>query len=266
MYARRLTREELIEGGITEVTITGRVFKKGEEVTPSIDDQGYFVFSIYDRDEDGNKIKIPKKNTTYKSQYTYKMRTIGLHRLMWAWHYGEVPGGMVVDHISNKHNHIEDYYLDNLQLMTPGENLAKERDNWHQYELKCKLNKPRSFYEQKLEGYILAWEQAKKDGDSKAAHHLRGNVSQTRARLRYYDNHIEEYLKNPPKKVLGPHPCHARAAKRRELQSNVDKTRLMYMQLKEVYGKDDEYVKQVWGEWKLAIAMLQSFKAENKRA
>ena len=269
MYARKLTKEELMEHGITEVTTTGRVFKGDEEWFPTIDNQGYFMYRIYDKDENGNKIKILKSADAKDYEYTYKHRAIGLHRLMWAWHYGECPEGMVVDHKNNKHEHIEDYYLNNLQLLTPSENIAKERDNWHVWELKCNLSKPRSHFEQKLEGYTLAYEQAKKDKDAKAAHALRSNISQTRARLRYYDNHIDEYkagLVAKEKKKAYEHECHARAAKRKELQHNIDRTRLMYLQLRDAYGKDDEYVKQVWGEWKLAIAMLHGFKEECKQA
>lgn len=269
MYARKLTKEELMDYGINEVTTTGRVFRNGEEVKPTIDDQGYFMFRIYDKDENGNKIKIPKKNTTLKSQYSYKMRAIGLHRLMWAWHYGECPEGMVCDHINNKHAHIEDYYLSNLQLLTPGENIAKERDNWHVSELKCNLSKPRSHFENKLEGFTLAYEDAKKNKDAEGAHKLRSAICQTRARLRYYDNHIDEYrakIEAAEKKKKTANDCHARAEKRRALQYEVDRARLMYLQLKDAYGEDDPIVYQYWGEWKLAIARLHGFKEEYKRA
>lgn len=269
MYARKLTKEELMDYGINEVTTTGRVFRNGEEVKPTIDDQGYFMFRIYDKDENGNKIKIPKKNTTLKSQYSYKMRAIGLHRLMWAWHYGECPEGMVCDHINNKHAHIEDYYLSNLQLLTPGENIAKERDNWHVSELKCNLSKPRSHFENKLEGFTLAYEDAKKNKDAEGAHKLRSAICQTRARLRYYDNHIDEYkakIEAAEKKKKTANDCHARAEKRRALQYEVDRARLMYLQLKDAYGEDDPIVYQYWGEWKLAIARLHGFKEECKRA
>ena len=231
MYARKLTKDELLEFGITEVTTTGRVFKNGEEVNYTIDNQGYFMYRIYDKDEDGNKIKIRKSVDAKDYEYTYKYRAIGLHRIMWAWHYGEVPEGMIVDHKNNSHTHIEDYYLSNLQLLTPGENIAKERDNWHVSELKCNLNKPRSHFEKKLEGYTLAYEQAKKDKDAKAAHSLRSNIAQVRARLRYYDRHIDEYLKEKKAKKPSEHECHARAEKRRELQANIDSSRKFYQEM-----------------------------------
>ena len=82
MYARKLTKDELMEFGITDVTTTGRVFKNGKEVHYVIDNQGYFMYRIYDKDENGNRIKIMKPDATKDYHYTYKYRAIGLHRLM----------------------------------------------------------------------------------------------------------------------------------------------------------------------------------------
>lgn len=263
MYAKKLTKEDLKLYGITEVTKDCRVFVNGVEKTLTINSNGYIVLNTYALDENGQRIKLPDKRPGYT--YIYKARTLGLHRIMWAWHYGEVPEGMIVDHKNNSHTHIEDYYLSNLQLLTPGENLAKERDNWHVSELKCNLNKPRSHYENKLEGYKLAYEQAKKDKDAKAAHRLRCNISQTSARLRYYDSHIDEYLKEKQTTKPSEHECHARAEKRRELQANVDSARKFYKEVLAAYGKDDPIVTKYYYEWKMAIAMLNGFKEETKR-
>lgn len=95
---------------------------------------------------------------------------------------------MVVDHENNDKS---DNCLFNLQLLTPGENIYKNRE-CNIYELKCNLNRPRSFYEDKLTNFISKHIQAKLDKDADLAHKLRGNISATRARLRYYDHHIEE--------------------------------------------------------------------------
>ena len=120
-----------------------------------------------------------------------KLRTIGLHRAMWAWFHGDVPEGMVVDHINNKHSRIEDYHLDNLQLLTPKENLAKEREESTR-QVKCRLDRPRTYYEEKLTKYEALHEEAKANKNAYEAHKQRGNLAQTRARLRYYDSHREE--------------------------------------------------------------------------
>lgn len=199
-YARKLTKADLMADGITEITKEGRIFKGDKEIFPHwIISKGtgdYLAITVCERDSDGNFIKVPTKRifkgrTKETDTYVYKLRTIGLHRAMWAWHYGEVPEGYVVDHINNQHGRIEDYLLDNLQLLTPKQNLAKDREDSTR-ELKCNLSKPRSFYEDKLAKYEALYEEAKANKDADGAHHLRTNLAQTRARLRYYDSHIEE--------------------------------------------------------------------------
>jgi hypothetical protein len=76
-------------------------------------------------------------------------------------------------------------------MFTPKENINKERPE-STTQLKCKLDKPRSYYEDKLAKYEALYEEAKANHDAKAAHHLRSNIAQTRARLRYYDAHNKE--------------------------------------------------------------------------
>ena len=187
-YGRKLTKEELQNAGITEITEEGRVFRGEVELIPFPNGkQNYLVINIYDRDNNGNLIKIKRQKT---SGYTYKTRTLGLHRVIWAWMYGEVPEGMIVDHKNNKHSTLEDYTLDNLQLLTPAENLNKEHPDWHTTELKCKMTNPRSYYEDKLEKYLTAYNN---ETDKDKKHYLGTNISKTRARLRYWDSHKEEY-------------------------------------------------------------------------
>lgn len=196
MYAERLTKEELIANGINEITTDGRVFRTGLEVQPYVNSNGYLVLNLYDRDSEGNYIKIPLKRKApgcknLINTYRFKSKTVGLHRAMWAWFHGEVPQGYVVDHINNKHDSIEDYHLENLQLLTPKENLAKERPESNK-QTKCKLSRPREYYETKLNQYLEAYELAKINKQPELAHKLRANIANTRARLRYYDSHIDE--------------------------------------------------------------------------
>ena len=207
-YAKNLTKADLIAEGITEITKEGRIFKGDKEIfphwIPNKSTGDYLGISILERDSEGHLIK--GKDRVYKytckdgtvSEYTGwtgKLRTIGLHRAMWAWFYNEVPEGMVVDHINNKHSQIEDYYLDNLQLLTPKQNLAKERI-CNVKEIPCKLDRPRSYYEDKLAKYEALYEEAKKNHDKEAAHKQRANIAQTRARLRYWDSHKNEIENN----------------------------------------------------------------------
>ena len=56
---------------------------------------------------------------------TKQMKSLSLARVVYAWHYG-VPEGMDVDHIDNNpHNNA----LDNLQLLTRKENIAKRYED-----------------------------------------------------------------------------------------------------------------------------------------
>lgn len=195
-YASKLTKQDLINSGITLITEDGYVFRNDKQVIPTVNKQGYLMLYIYDLDEDGNKIKIPvtrkfKGRSKLTDTYVYKQRTVGLHRAMWAWTYGAVEEGYVVDHKNNKHKSIEDYTLDNLQLLTQAENLAKERGESNK-QLKCKLNKPLSFYENKLNMYLEQYEQAKKDHNADLCHKLRANVANMKAKIRYYKDNIDE--------------------------------------------------------------------------
>lgn len=204
-YAKRLTKERLIQEGFTEITKEGRLFKGEREVFPHWNGKEgnpnrYLCICISQRDSEGHLIrgndrvyKYTTKDGTTKEYVSWNAKTesVGLHRVIWAWLHGEVPDGMVVDHRNNKHSRIEDYHLDNLQLLTPRENTVKERI-CNIKEIPCKLDRPRSYYEDKLKTYEELYEEAKENHDAKEAHKLRTNISQVRARLRYYDNHTKE--------------------------------------------------------------------------
>lgn len=204
-YAKKLTKERLIQEGFTEITKEGRLFKGEREVFPHWNGKEgnpnrYLCIMAYQRDSEGHLIKGRDRLIKYtrkdgsigeSKNWLAKQETFGLHRVMWAWFYGEVPEGYVVDHINNQHSRIEDYHLDNLQLLTPKENITKERI-CNVREIPCKLDRPRSYYEDKLAKYEALHEEAKANKDADKAHHLRTNIAQTRARLRYYDNHRKE--------------------------------------------------------------------------
>lgn len=206
LYASKLTKEDLIRDGITNITKDGHIFKGDKEVFPNWipSKRPYLGIMLYERDAEGHLIKGGDRIYKYKKadgsigetvRWQAKPRTFGLHRIMWAWHYGEVPEGMVVDHIDNKHETLYDYRLDNLQLLSPKENLAKEKTDSDTRFLKCKMTKPRSFYEKNLLRYEEEYEKAKKEHNAEDAHRCRSSISNARARLRYWDSHKEEYEK-----------------------------------------------------------------------
>lgn len=137
-YAKRLTKDDLIKMGIKDIYFNPYdlqyhvVNKKDKEVSLYQNHQRYIYFVILDIDDEGQYIKKPlkRKFKGYKKiydTYIYKPATIYLHRAIYAWFKGEVPEGMVVDHIDNKHETHYDNRPENLQLLTPSENLAKDR-------------------------------------------------------------------------------------------------------------------------------------------
>ena len=173
MYNSRLTKQDLIDYGVDEITEEGYVYRNGKLVPLSRNNRGYLTFTAY-------------KGSDYK--------TVTLSRAIWAWFKGEVPEGMVVDHVNNSHRHIQDYRLENLQCITQKANVNKDKPR-EAKPLKCNMRKPRSFYEERLNKYEGLYESAKAKGDQEACHSLRAYVSQFRARLKYWDSHVKEFAK-----------------------------------------------------------------------
>ena len=268
-YASRLTKEMLIANGIELITEDGVVIKNGKQFIPFQDKDGYLKIYIYELDEDGNKIKIPvtrkfkgcKKPT---NTYNYKVRTIGLHRAMWAWLYGVVEEGKIVDHKSNKHTSIEDYNINNLQVISQRENTIKDRKA-STYEIKCKLDRPLSYYEDKLAYYEGLYQKAMKEHNQEEANKQRSNTFNQRARIRYWLSHKEEaealiakkqaYLENK----LDRNIYHAKAAVIRLLKENISKRRAEYNNALETNGSKHEATLSLKAEWKRARKELNDF-------
>ena len=158
-YASELTKEELIKAGVWAVDLENcRVYGRNKELTPVINRQGYLIINTYDLDENGERIKIALKRQFKGCKkptetYIYKTRQISLNRLLWAWKYGKVKAGYVIDHINNKHENLEDYRLENLQEITPAQNLAKERKE-SDFMVKPAKNKTIEDYSAELYYYI----------------------------------------------------------------------------------------------------------------
>ena len=197
-YASELTKEELIKAGVVAVDLNNcRVYGVQSELSPTINAQGYFMINICEVDEDGNKIKLPYKRQ-YKgckhitNTYRYKTKTISLNRLLWAWKYGKVKAGYVIDHINNKHENLEDYKLDNLQEITPAQNLTKEKEI-STYMLRPAKRKSIEYYEEKLYKYLKEYEEAKKAHQAERAHKLRSNISQQKAKIIWIQKHGIEF-------------------------------------------------------------------------
>lgn len=191
MYCEKLTKEYLIKNGITAVDFeTGKVFGVNGERTYSINNGGYFVLPLYVLDDNGNKIKVPirrrfKGCKKLSDSYTYKQKTFGLHRIIWAWKYGEVPEGYVIDHKNNKHSELEDYRLDNLQCITPAQNLAKEKPESNRM---VKTNNSLEYCEEQLNICLDMYDKAKFEHNAEKAHKYRSLISYYKAQIRYILN------------------------------------------------------------------------------
>lgn len=187
-YGTQLTRDYLEYLGITEVSKDGTKVMKGDQELTQYECGGYRTVSLYDP---AKRQLIPKEDRTTTTGQLH----LGVHRIVYTWYNRIIPNGMVIDH---RNNNKFDNRLENLQLLTPGENVWKDRE-CDIKELKCKMNKPRNFYEEKLSKYEAFYEKAKANHDARACHRLRCNISQTRARLRYWDAHKNEYQEGPIK-------------------------------------------------------------------
>lgn len=186
-YAKTLTRDYLEYLGITYVSEDGTKIMKGDKEVSIHTDGKYNLITLYDP---ALRKAIPlEKRTNASGQLV-----IGVHRIVYTWYNRIIPHGFVCDHINN--NKL-DNRLENLQLLTPQENVNKTKVNSTK-EIKCQMTKSRSFYEEKLAKYEALYESAKDNRDADKAHQLRCNISQCKARLRYWDSHKtehDEYIK-----------------------------------------------------------------------
>ena len=264
IYARALTKDYLVKHGVKEITedckvifYNGRVLSKEEDFTKNT--QGYLTFTVLDLDENGNRIKRPvKRRSKYTEKiyntYIYKVRTICLHRAMWAWFNNEVPEGLVIDHISNKHYTLADNKLENLQLLTPRANLVKERNNIDIRELKCKMTLPLSYYEEKLITFISKYNDSK---DQEEKHLLRAHMSNYRARIRYWKSHEEEYIKAEETKAIEANALKTQKARTKELKQY---KKIIY-EARELYKQDPSSDNNY--NWRLAVDNYNEFVKNN---
>ena len=210
-YAQRLTKEDLMKDGIKDIYYNPDeeryhiIGNDGEEIKIYTDRQGYLYWPLCNLDKNGNKIKIPaKKKYKYKGSvkevdsYSYKSRPMRLHRCAYAWFYGEVPDGLVVDHINNKHTTHYDNRLDNLQLITQKENSTKNRPKGPRNganDLPCAMTKPIQYYIDKCNYWLMEYQREKEERGSQTSYagSCRKAYSDYKRKIRYWYKHKAEW-------------------------------------------------------------------------
>lgn len=182
-YAEAITKDYLKKLGIEHVSTDGRfVIKNGKVAHICVNKKAkrpYGYVFLYDPDI---RASVPVEERTNQTGSL----TLGIHVINYVWNKEDKSEGMVIDHIDNDPTNND---ISNLQCVTQQENLTKERTNWNTREIHCKLDRPRSYYENKLAYYESLYTVAKQEHNAELCHKLRANISQTKARIRYWDSH-----------------------------------------------------------------------------
>lgn len=129
-----LTKQQLIELGVTDVTKDGKVFKNDVECKIVMLKNKYKhstnvyqipVVSFVDKSK-----KIPFVTKKGYNSYTYGALNISVARIMFVWFVRDIEYGEQIDHIDN--NPLNNT-LDNLQVLTQEENLKKKGISRNQF-------------------------------------------------------------------------------------------------------------------------------------
>jgi hypothetical protein len=107
--------------GVTDITPDGKhIYINNKEVKLREINSGYLIFKAYD------SVLFKQIYPLTKSPNAGQV-DIPVHRAVYAWYHGNgsITDGMVVDH---KNNNKQDNRIENLQLLTPKQNIRKDRE------------------------------------------------------------------------------------------------------------------------------------------
>ena len=179
-YASEITKDYLIELGVEEVDPAGRyIIVKGKTApfhnNPS-EKRHYLRISLYDPKLRQATPKEKRKNNTGQFH-------IPVHVINYVWNRGNRPLGYVIDHINNDP---QDNRIENLQLLTPAENLMKEKGESKRVIVSKYSGSTQEHYERQLKIATAEYEEAKLNHNAEKAHKLRSKISYYKARLRFF--------------------------------------------------------------------------------
>lgn len=153
-YAMSINKQYLEYLGITSVSEDGKeIIMNGKKTLKQYFDGKYYSILLYDPIR---RQAVPKElRTNATGEFT-----LGVHRVVYAWFNGFIPTGLVVDHINNNK---QDNHKDNLQLLTPQQNIFKARKvkEMKVYPLPKKKTITLEQCKQLLEECVANYEQAK---------------------------------------------------------------------------------------------------------
>ena len=129
-----LTKQQLINLGVTDVTKDGKVFKDGAECKIRILKNKYKhstnVYQIPVVQFVDKSKKIPFVTKKGYNSYTYGALNISVARIMFVWFVRDIEYGEQIDH---KDDNPLNNTLDNLQVLTQEENLKKKGISRNQF-------------------------------------------------------------------------------------------------------------------------------------
>ena len=103
-YATSLCKQYLEYLGITHVSEDGKEIYKNGKLVKQCNDGRYNLIELYDPIV---RQAVPKeKRTNASGQFA-----LGTHRIVYAWHKGFIPEGLIVDHINGNKS---DNHINNL--------------------------------------------------------------------------------------------------------------------------------------------------------
>ena len=184
-YAMSINKQYLQYLGVTSVSEDGKeIVMNGKKVAKQYFDGNYYSILFYDPIRRQAVPKELRTNTTGEF-------TLGVHRVVYAWFNDFIPNGLVVDH---KNGNKKDNHKDNLQLLTPQQNLFKSRKDKEMkvYPLPKRKTVTLEECQKMLEECTANYEKAKRDRDPVLAKKYRTNKVKYESWIKQLSNRSDE--------------------------------------------------------------------------